>query len=122
MQSKLLLGLFASILLLSQFVPIAFSQSLPDNQLLTSDDSNVSNQLDAKLPTLQIPFIQNNGQADSQVKFYASMFSGTAFVTDDELTYMIQKNDTTLVVKEKFLSKHDLSPTGLKKPGKCKLF
>ena len=98
MQLKLLLGVFLSVLLLSQTFPVAFSQSTLENQLLINDDSNI--QLDqTKLNTLQIPFIQNNGQADSQVKFYANMFSGTVFVTDDDLTYVIQKNDTALVVK-----------------------
>src|SRR3989338_438999 len=113
MQLKLILGVFLSVLLLSQTFPVAFSQSTLENQLLINDDSNTLDQ--TKLNTLQIPFIQNNGQAYSQVKFYANMFSGTVFVTDDDLTYVIQKNDTALVVKEQFLSTYDVSPIGLEK-------
>jgi large repetitive protein len=48
-----------------------------------------------KMLTLRMPFIENRGQTDSRVKYYAKTFAGTVFVTDEgKIVY-------SLPVKEK---------------------
>ncbi|MBK3331694.1 hypothetical protein GWK41_01275 [Persephonella atlantica] len=55
--------------------------------------------LQKKLVSLSVPFIQNQGQIDSNVKFYAKTFSGTVFLTKDgEIVYSLPKKEG----KEKF--------------------
>ena len=55
----------------------------------------------AKLGSLQIPFIENQGQLDEKVEFYVSTFAGTVFVTESGLTYSFSKtlDDTVQDVK-----------------------
>lgn len=75
----------------------------------------------AKLDTVQIPFIQNQGQLNEEIKFYTSTFTGTFFVTNSELTYSINgvtKYDDTpggIVIKEKFIDSNLLTPKGIVK-------
>lgn len=45
-----------------------------------------------KIARLHVPFIANAGQIDSKVKFYASTFGGTVFVTNEgEIVYSLPK-------------------------------
>src|SRR5687767_3615095 len=37
----------------------------------------------------RLPFVENHGQLAPEVRFYASTFAGTAFVTDSGLTYAV---------------------------------
>jgi len=73
----------------------------------------------AKLGSLQIPFIENQGQLNEDVKFYVSTFVGTVFVTESSLTYSFSKTlDDTIqdvAVNEKFLGTNGLQPTGIAK-------
>ncbi|MDR4507687.1 MAG: SBBP repeat-containing protein [Candidatus Brocadiaceae bacterium] len=42
---------------------------------------------------LRIPFIANEGQSDEQIRFYATAFGGTVFVTKEgEIVYSLQEN------------------------------
>ena len=50
--------------------------------------------------SLSMPFIKNEGQADPQVKFYANTFAGTAYLTENDLTYVIPTEDGSFVIKE----------------------
>jgi Ca2+-binding RTX toxin-like protein len=77
-----------------------------------------------KLAKVSLPFIENQGQVDQEVKFYASTFGGTVFVTDSGLTYALtdgtSEDDRTvqgIAIKEKFLTKTQqaLIPTGMDK-------
>ena len=73
----------------------------------------------AKIAKVSLPFIENQGQTDSKVKFYANTFAGTIFVTDDDLTYSITNgnslnNTQKQVIKERFLYS-SLHPAGLDK-------
>lgn len=50
------------------------------------------NAIARKVVTLQIPFITNQGQMDEQVKYYASTFGGTVFITKHgEIVYSLPK-------------------------------
>jgi hypothetical protein len=69
-----------------------------------------------KLDKVNMPFIENQGQVDKEVKFYASTFAGTVFVTESGLTYALfngAKDDDGkgLAVRETFLTKA-LHPIG----------
>jgi hypothetical protein len=56
----------------------------------TLDKSEVS----TRIQKLSIPFILNQGQTDKRVKFYASTFGGTVFVTEKgEMIYSLQKTE-----------------------------
>jgi hypothetical protein len=72
----------------------------------------------AKLQHLSIPFTQNLGQTDKQVKFYANTFGGTVFVTGKgEIVYSLPKikGDEVVsgaVIREKPLNAKIQSVTG----------
>jgi hypothetical protein len=81
--------------------------------------NNQNNLIDKNaIANLQVPFVQNLGQIDNAVKFYADLSVGTAFVTDDGITYgLIYKSDTNTIayaINEKFLG-NKLSAIGKSK-------
>ena len=91
-------------------------------QVNHSLSENAKDKIDTtKLALVSLPFIENQGQIDSQVKFYAKTFGGTVFVTDSSLTYSFpEKNSTSkqnqgLAVKEQFISGNGLKSSGLDK-------
>ena len=50
------------------------------------------NKIMAKAMSLQIPFIENQGQVDKSVRFYANTFAGNVYVTEKgEIVYGLQK-------------------------------
>jgi len=53
-----------------------------------------------KTASMSMPFIKNEGQADPKVKFYANTFAGTAYLTENDLTYVIPTEDGSFVIKE----------------------
>ncbi len=62
---------------------------------------------------IRFPFIANEGQTDSKVKFYAQTFGGTIFVTEDgEIVYSLLKNETDESddPKEHFKEKQKIKP------------
>lgn len=75
-------------------------------------------QLKAKLATVQIPFIKNEIQMDSRVKYYANIFSGTVFITDEGITYALQgnnvENEKGWVIKENLLNAKKTKAEGVK--------
>ncbi len=55
---------------------------------------NKSAAMQSQLATLEMPFIENQGQTDDSVKFYAKTFGGTVFVTENgELVYTLPKSE-----------------------------
>ena len=63
----------------------------------------------AKLQHLSIPFTQNLGQTDKQVKFYANTFGGTVFVTGSgEIVYSLPKIKGDEVVRGAVISEKPL--------------
>ena len=56
-----------------------------------------------KIPGLQIPFIENQGQIKNKsVRFYASTFAGTVFITDKgEIVYSLIKSENSEAGSEK---------------------
>ena len=75
-------------------------------QLIVNDEPSIQ---DVPLTTetvmkntasLSMPFIKNEGQADPKVKFYANTFAGTAYLTENDLTYVIPTEDGSFVIKE----------------------
>jgi DNA-binding beta-propeller fold protein YncE len=66
----------------------------------------------------RLPFIENQGQINGDVKFYTNTFAGTVYVTDNDLTYHSTTDNpdskyNAIIIKEKFLGK--INPTGLDK-------
>ncbi len=61
-------------------------------------------QVRAKLSNVSIPFIQNTGQTNKQVSFYAKTFAGTVFITKDgQIVYSLPAKDKKIVaIKEVF--------------------
>jgi len=124
MEERIILTVLVGILILGvlTFGITASASSTPllDDQI-TSFEENL--QVDTnKLDALGIPFIENVGQTDSQVKFYANIFAGTVFVTEDGLTYALMNGASEedesaqgVAVKEMFLSEQALRATGFEK-------
>ena len=87
------------------------------------NESGTDAQIDSsKLAKLSLPFIENQGQLDQEVRFYANTFAGTVFVTEDGLTYALmngasEEDESTqgVAVKERFLSEQALRATGFDK-------
>ncbi len=70
----------------------------------------------SKFTKISLPFIENQGQTHSDVKFYTNTFAGTVFVTNDDLLYSLNsKEGQTYIFKEKFLNSPALRPVGLEK-------
>ncbi len=69
---------------------------------------------------LQIPFIENRGQINEQVKYYAELSGGSFFVdAEGVMTYKLQTGDKTFAIKESLIEANtsDLSaidPTSAK--------
>src|SRR5437899_3068054 len=76
------------------------------------------------LSKVSLPFIENLGQTDNKVKFYANTFAGTVFVTNEGLTYSIpdpsnerssaKETRTYSVIQEDFAGK-ELKISGVQK-------
>jgi uncharacterized repeat protein (TIGR01451 family) len=63
-----------------------------------------SSDVDAQIMDVGVPFVENQGQKDSEVSYYANTFYGTSYITHDGITHQIIGEDNkTLVVKEQFL-------------------
>ena len=99
-------------LLLLAVIPFFINEfTEPEN---TSD--SLKNDLKNNLKIVQIPFMENIGQINNdKVKYYASTFAGTIYVSDDDLLYLSNsKNNTSWATKEVFVNGKIL-PSGQEK-------
>jgi hypothetical protein len=55
-----------------------------------NDFEDVEKKISEKGDFLQVPFIENQGQINSQAKFYADIFSGRFFVSEKNIVYTIK--------------------------------
>ncbi|NYB52917.1 MAG: SBBP repeat-containing protein, partial [Methanobacteriaceae archaeon] len=70
---------------------------------VSAADNNTTD-IDAQIMNVNIPFVENQGQTDEEVSYYAKTFYGTSYITQDSITHQIQgKDNKTLVLKEQFL-------------------
>jgi len=85
---------------------IVCSPGLMIPQLIVNDEPSIQDvpltteTVIEKTASLSMPFIKNEGQADPKVKFYANTFAGTAYLTENDLTYVIPTEDGSFVIKE----------------------
>jgi len=71
-----------------------------------SAEDNTDN-LSTKINNLTIPFVENEGQTNSEVEYYADTFYGTVYVTQDSIIHSVQgENNTTMIIKEQFLDEN----------------
>ncbi|MEO2069159.1 MAG: SBBP repeat-containing protein [Desulfurobacteriaceae bacterium] len=64
-------------------------------------------QIKAKIKTIAVPFIENRGQVDGQVAYYAKTFGGTVFVTKKgELVYGLPAEKGEVALREVFVGAH----------------
>jgi hypothetical protein len=68
--------------------------------------------LQPKLASLAIPFVKNEGQAPSDISYYADTFAGKVAVVEDGLAYSFLGKDSTSFLKESFLNSRPLNPKG----------
>lgn len=80
-----------------------------------------------KISKLQIPFIENRGQVDNSVAYYAQTFGGNLYVTKKgEMVYVLSssKNSSSVsnsetpkafILKERLIGATEISPEGKKK-------
>jgi len=113
--TKYLSIIVSFILVFGSLAPVLVLTALAINSPLIEIQNPISESFEsdlkvdtAKLGSLQIPFIQNQGQLNEEVKFYVSTFTGTIFVTESELTYSligVASDDDTVqevIILEKF--------------------
>ncbi len=73
------------------------------------------------LTAVSVPFIENEGQLDEEVIFYAKTFAGTVYVTEEGLIYSLTSvnlDDDSIhgvAIKEVFLDSKNLQPVGADK-------
>lgn len=112
--------IFFAVSLITLFISSSFAVAIA-SEGDEENSSNLEQKFQKKLDTVNIPFIQNQGQINNEkVKFYANFFSGTIFVTDDYLSYGIMDKKKKgqeiasggYVFNEKFLNANNLSPEG----------
>jgi uncharacterized protein with FMN-binding domain len=84
------------------FNPFDNKQEIP--QSLTLQTTTEENIIIDNKSSLSLPFITNQGQTNEEVKYYAPIFTGTMFVTDNSLTYTLKKEQQKLAFKETFLN------------------
>ena len=82
--------------------------------------ANTDDNLSVQIQNTSIPFVENTGQMNDEVEFYADTFYGTVYVNNNSITHSIQgENNTTMVIKEQFLDENGniitFKPTGLEK-------
>lgn len=81
------------------------SQPVKAGSFIFSDSlAQESSLSEAKIAGISVPFIENYGQYDPQVKYAASLVSGSFFVSGQDLTYAFNEQERTLVLKESFLN------------------
>ena len=70
-----------------------FKQVGTDSATKKLQSETISDTDKSKLAKLALPFIQNIGQVNSQVEYYAQTFAGTVFVTSHGLRYSFMQHD-----------------------------
>ena len=94
MRQWVLKGVLTSILIFLCFVALSFASKSPVDQ----------NIVRTKLRKILIPFIENKGQVNSQVAYYAKTFGGTVFVTKDgKLVYNLPAEKGGVALREVFV-------------------
>ncbi len=67
-------------------------------------DNNTNTIFDVKsqnsIQSISIPFMQNMGQVNPDVKYYVDTFAGRVFITDSTIAYVVSSNDTQYIVQE----------------------
>jgi len=83
------LSLLAVVAVSTNIRPVHVTQALPDH----------SANWTTRVRGLPVPFVANEGQYDTRVKYYARLFDGTVFVTDQgECVYsLIEMKETNVV-------------------------
>ncbi len=85
-----------------------------------TDESN--SEIISKVYSLQIPFTENKGQIDENVRFYVDTFAGTVFITDKgEIVYSLTKTGEesqetkAIVIRESLRSPKESEVQGINK-------
>src|ERR1051326_8235122 len=74
-----------------QFDVKNFNPDFSPSGYTTTPNKSLTKEQSIALGSTSLPFIENRGQTDEKVKFYANTFAGTVFVTSDGLTYALTK-------------------------------
>ena len=82
-------------------------------KILPTENTKLTPIMEQKIAQIQIPFIKNEGQADSQILYYAQIFAGRVAITSDSIVYDLNSDDTKFVIKESFGNL--LYPQGMEK-------
>lgn len=97
MMKRRIIAVYLSFVLVCSFVRMAdaalpkFDESWKQGVQTDLTEAKTA-EVSAKMGTMQIPFIANQGQMDEQVAFYAKTFGGTVFVTrTGEIVYALPK-------------------------------
>jgi len=130
LNKKQLLTFTIPVLASAILISLAFALYLEQSELydfgITSYQNTIENQFETRnvldvFSKIEIPFIENQGQLNPDVVYYAKTFAGTIFVSQDGLTYDFKgasEEDTSnqgVVVKESFLPWQTFQPLGLDK-------
>lgn len=88
----------------------------------TNRDADSEKRVKAEFMNLQVPFVKNDGQFDSRVRYFAPTAAGPVFVEDDIITYCVPapKFHKAYSIKERFLKSRQGRAEGLN-PARAKV-
>ncbi|PKM76817.1 MAG: hypothetical protein CVU90_10345 [Firmicutes bacterium HGW-Firmicutes-15] len=112
---KMTINLLVAFIFLT-FTVFSVPGEVKASEELASGSTAANSEVKATLTSLQVPFVQNEGQIrDEQVKFYAQTFAGNIFVTDKGITYALNgKEGQIWALREEFAGAAPITPTGSK--------
>ncbi len=112
-----IIGIIVAIILASP-ESIASAYVISTNNEISSKSEESYNMRES----VELPFVENKGQVNDQVLYYANTFAGTVFITKDSITYSLPKNTLQkddqlrgIAIKEEFVGGQTLNPVGLEK-------
>ncbi|WP_252228327.1 Ig-like domain-containing protein [Caldicoprobacter algeriensis] len=98
---SLTIALFFSLIVIS---PPSWVHAATGSQssLLNNDNKTITSNLN--LHGITIPFIKNSNSKQSEVKYYATTFYGTVYITNNAIIHRLYDGDNdTILIKEQFL-------------------
>ncbi|MCC7197658.1 fibronectin type III domain-containing protein [Candidatus Peregrinibacteria bacterium] len=110
------LAIALTLLLFTVFCA-SLSSVMPNNaQKETTVNKLSESEMQNKISAMEMPFIENVGQINEKVKYYAQLKMGTVFVDNEgALTYKMSNKEKAYVIKETLVGKQKLNPTGAEK-------
>jgi hypothetical protein len=114
----LIVVLLSALVLLTAINPVCFAEAQHTGQSSLErsikDGQWTQSEVQQKLNTLSVPFVENKGQVkDKEVKYIADTIIGKAYVTDAGIEYAIAGREGITFIQEKFNGGNSVQAKGI---------